>query len=96
MAFGYFFLAEYVSIWTVCILNVIIFWGGYYLIYDISNLVFFVWKIIFFVVAFVWVRGSVPRYRYDQLMRLGWKILLPISLGTVLVYGAIYYYWLSR
>lgn len=94
MAFGYFFLAEYVSIWTVCILNVIIFWGGYYIIYDITSLIIFVWKIILFIMIFVWVRGSVPRYRYDQLMRLGWKILLPISLGAVIMYTGIYYYWI--
>ena len=43
------------------------------------------------VVTFIWVRGSVPRYRYDQLMRLGWKILLPISLGFVILYAGIYY-----
>ena len=92
MTFGYFFLSEYVSIWTVCMLNVIIFWGGYYLILDYKSLLFFVWKVIFLVMVFVWVRGSVPRYRYDQLMRLGWKILLPISLGTVILYGGIYYY----
>lgn len=94
MTFGYFFLSEYVSIWTVCMLNVIIFWGGYYLIFDYKNLLFFVWKVIFLVMVFVWVRGSVPRYRYDQLMRLGWKILLPISLGTVIIYGGIYYFFL--
>ena len=92
MSFGYFFLSEYVSIWTVCMLNVIIFLGGYYLIFDYKSLIFFVWKVILLVMVFVWVRGSVPRYRYDQLMRLGWKILLPISLGTVILYGALYYY----
>ena len=94
MTFGFFFLSEYVSIWTICILNVIIFWGGYYVVFDLSNLLFFILKIIFFVIVFIWVRGSVPRYRYDQLMRLGWKILLPIALGTVWLYTGIYYYWL--
>jgi NADH:ubiquinone oxidoreductase subunit H len=94
MSFGFFFLSEYVSIWTVCILNVIIFWGGYYVIYDIGNLLFFMLKVIFFVMGFVWVRASFPRYRYDQLMRLGWKILLPISLGCVFVYSAIFHYFL--
>lgn len=44
-----------------------------------------------FVVIFIWVRGSLPRYRYDQLMRLGWKILLPISLGFVILYAGVYY-----
>lgn len=94
MAFGYFFLSEYVSIWTVCIINIIIFFGGYYFIFDYTNLIFFIWKIILFLMIFVWVRGSLPRYRYDQLMRLGWKILLPNSLGAVIIYGAIYYFGL--
>jgi NADH-quinone oxidoreductase subunit H len=92
MAFGYFFLSEYVSIWTVCILNIIIFWGGYYLIFDYTNLIFFIWKVILFLMVFVWVRGSLPRYRYDQLMRLGWKVLLPNSLGAAIIYGSIYYF----
>ena len=91
MAFGYFFLSEYVSIWTVCVLNVIIFGGGYYFVYDFKSLIFYSWKIIFLIMAFIWVRGSLPRYRYDQLMRLGWKILLPISLGILLLYTATYY-----
>lgn len=95
MAFGYFFLSEYVSIWTVCILNIIIFWGGYYFIFDYISLVFFIWKVILFLIVFVWVRGSLPRYRYDQLMRLGWKILLPNALGAVLIYGSVYYGFLN-
>ncbi len=94
MAFGYFFLSEYVSIWTVCMLEVIIFFGGYYFIFDYKSILFYILKVIFLVITFVWVRGSVPRYRYDQLMRLGWKILLPISLGTVILYTGLYYYFL--
>lgn len=92
MSFGFFFLSEYVSIWTVCILNVIIFWGGYYVIYDIISLPFFMLKVILLVISFIWVRASFPRYRYDQLMRLGWKILLPISLGCMLIYSGWLYY----
>jgi NADH-quinone oxidoreductase subunit H len=91
MAFGYFFLSEYVSIWTVCILNVIIFLGGYFFIFDYTNLIYFIWKIILLLMIFVWVRGSLPRYRYDQLMRLGWKVLLPIALGAVFLYGSYFY-----
>jgi NADH-quinone oxidoreductase subunit H len=96
MSFGFFFLGEYVSIWTVCCLNVILFWGGFLAIFDYESILFYSLKVIAFVVTFIWVRGSVPRYRYDQLMRLGWKILLPISLGFVVLYAGVYYmflYW---
>jgi len=95
MAFGFFFLGEYVSIWTVCCLNVILFWGGYLIIFNYSSIYIFSLKVIIFVIAFIWVRGSLPRYRYDQLMRLGWKILLPISLGFVILYSGAFYYFLS-
>lgn len=91
MSFGFFFLGEYVSIWTVCCLNVILFWGGYLTIFTYKSIFIYSLKVILFVVIFIWVRGSLPRYRYDQLMRLGWKILLPISLGFVILYAGVYY-----
>lgn len=59
----------------------------------VSSIFFFVWKTIFFVAVFIWVRASVPRYRYDQLMRLGWKILLPLTLGCLLFFIGIFYYF---
>jgi len=90
MSFGFFFLGEYVSIWTVCCLNVIMFWGGF-LIFNYESIFIYSLKVILLVVTFIWVRGSLPRYRYDQLMRLGWKILLPISLGFVILYAGFYY-----
>ena len=91
MFFGFFFLGEYVSIWTVCCLNIILFWGGFLTVFDYQSIILYSLKVIAMVVTFIWVRGSVPRYRYDQLMRLGWKILLPISLGFVILYAGIYY-----
>jgi hypothetical protein len=95
MAFGFFFLGEYVSIWTVCCLNIILFWGGYLIIFNYPSIYIFSLKVIILVITFIWVRGSLPRYRYDQLMRLGWKILLPISLGFVILYSGAFYYFLS-
>ena len=95
MAFGFFFLGEYVSIWTVCCLNIILFWGGYLIIFNYPSIYIFSLKVIALVITFIWVRGSLPRYRYDQLMRLGWKILLPISLGFVILYSGAFYYFLS-
>lgn len=95
MTFGYFFLSEYVSIWTVCSLNVIIFWGGY-IFMNSFHILFFVWKTIILVITFIWIRASVPRYRYDQLMRLGWKILLPITLGCLLFFIGVYDYFFEN
>ena len=94
MSFGFFFLGEYVAIWTVCSLNVILFWGGSSIISHYQSIFIYSLKVIGFVIVFIWVRGSLPRYRYDQLMRLGWKILLPISLGFVILYAGIYYEFL--
>ena len=91
MAFGFFFLGEYVSIWTVCCLNIIFFWGGFLINSSYESIFLYSLKVIMLVVTFIWVRGSLPRYRYDQLMRLGWKILLPITLGVVILYTGIYW-----
>ncbi len=92
MTFGFFFLGEYVAIWTVCCLNIILFWGGYLVISDYKSIFIYSLKVIALVIAFIWIRGSLPRYRYDQLMRLGWKILLPISLGFVILYSGYFYF----
>jgi NADH-quinone oxidoreductase subunit H len=91
MAFGFFFLGEYVSIWTVCCLNIIFFFGGFLITSTYESIFLYSLKVIMLVITFIWVRGSLPRYRYDQLMRLGWKILLPITLGVVILYTGIYW-----
>lgn len=88
MAFALFWLGEYANILLMCALNVILFWGGWLpplnidLIpwFDIPGIVWLIGKMFFFFFVFSWVMATVPRYRYDQLMRLGWKIFLPLSL----------------
>ncbi len=88
MAFAMFWLGEYANILLMCALNAILFWGGWLpplnidLIpwFDIPGIFWLFAKILFFFFIFSWVMATVPRYRYDQLMRLGWKIFLPISL----------------
>jgi len=85
MTFGFFFLGEYLAMWTVCLLNIIFFWGADYVILGYESLFILSLKVIFVLFVFIWVRGSLPRYRYDQLMRLGWKILLPLTLGLVIL-----------
>ena len=88
MAFALFWLGEYANVILMCTLNAVLFWGGYLppmnidLIpwFDIPGIIWLFAKILFFFFVFSWVKATVPRYRYDQLMRLGWKIFLPMSL----------------
>jgi NADH-quinone oxidoreductase subunit H len=89
MSFALFWLGEYANVLLMCALNVILFWGGYLPpvdwapLYYIPGIIWFFAKILMFFFIFSWVKATVPRYRYDQLMRLGWKIFLPISLFWV-------------
>ena len=93
MAFALFWLGEYANVILMCALNAILFWGGYLpplnidLIpwFDIPGIIWLFAKILVFFFIFSWVKATVPRYRYDQLMRLGWKVFLPISLLWVAV-----------
>lgn len=80
MSFALFFIGEYGSILLMSTLTSLLFMGGWMPF----NTFFFSFKIIFVVFCFIWVRAAFPRYRYDQLMRLGWKVFLPLSLGWVL------------
>ncbi|PLK25805.1 NADH-quinone oxidoreductase subunit NuoH [Novosphingobium sp. TH158] len=93
MAFALYWLGEYANVLLMCALNATLFWGGYLppmnidLIpwFDIPGVVWVLLKILFFFFVFSWVKATVPRYRYDQLMRLGWKVFLPVSLGFVVL-----------
>ena len=94
MAFALFWLGEYANVLLMCALNAILFFGGWLPPFDweplylIPGIVWFLLKILFFFFIFSWVKATVPRFRYDQLMRLGWKIFLPMSLlFVVLVSG---------
>jgi NADH-quinone oxidoreductase subunit H len=94
MSFALFWLGEYANVILMCALNAILFWGGYLPpidwapLYLIPGIFWLFLKILVFFFLFSWVKATVPRYRYDQLMRLGWKIFLPISLlWVVLVSG---------
>jgi NADH-quinone oxidoreductase subunit H len=89
MSFALFWLGEYGNVILMCALNAILFWGGWLPpvdwapLYAIPGIFWFFGKIFFFFFVFSWVKATVPRYRYDQLMRLGWKIFLPLSLFWV-------------
>ncbi|WP_313300124.1 NADH-quinone oxidoreductase subunit NuoH [Diaphorobacter sp.] len=89
MGFAVFFLAEYASMWLVSALGVIMFLGGWLPPFDFLGFIpGWIWLAIktFLVVSmFIWIRATFPRFRYDQIMRLGWKIFIPVTLIWLLV-----------
>ena len=91
MSFALFWLGEYANVILMCALNAILFWGGFLPpidwapLYWIPGILWLLLKMSFFFFCFGWVKATVPRYRYDQLMRLGWKIFLPLSLLFVVI-----------
>jgi NADH-quinone oxidoreductase subunit H len=102
MAFALFFIAEYVNMILISALTSIFFFGGWLSPFDgwvapdswIAQPSFF-WfapKVAFFMFVFLWFRATFPRYRYDQIMRLGWKALIPVTLIWLLVEGFMVYF----
>ena len=91
MGFAIFFLAEYASMWLVSILAVLMFLGGW--LPPIEALGFipgWIWlglKTFVVVSMFIWIRATFPRFRYDQIMRLGWKIFIPVTLVWLVIVG---------
>jgi NADH-quinone oxidoreductase subunit H len=89
MGFALFSLGEYANMLLMSSLNVILFFGGWLPPFNflsfIPGAIWFGLKVCFFVILFIWMRAALPRYRYDQLMGLGWKVFLPISLGYLLL-----------
>jgi NADH-quinone oxidoreductase subunit H len=93
MSFALFYLGEYLNMILAGAMISIVFMGGWYPPFDLEflsfvpGIVWFLLKVIFVLFIFIWVRAALPRYRYDQLMRIGWKFMLPGSL-IWLVFGA--------
>ncbi len=93
MGFAIFFLAEYASMWLISILAVLMFLGGW--LPPIDSALFnwipgWIWlgaKTFFVVSLFIWIRATFPRFRYDQIMRLGWKIFIPVTLVWLVFIG---------
>lgn len=89
MSFALFWLGEYANVILMCGLNAILFWGGWLPpvdwapLYAVPGIVWFFSKILIFFFIFSWIKATVPRFRYDQLMRLGWNVFLPLSLVWV-------------
>lgn len=99
MKFALFFLAEYINMITVSAVAVTLFLGGWRAPWPISlweganegwfPMIWFLGKVFIFIFVFIWLRGTLPRYRYDQFMKFGWKVLIPISILWILIVGLI-------
>ncbi len=104
LKFALFFMAEYVNMFTVSVLMVTLFLGGWYLPglsyifepgsipYALVSHIGFIGKICAFLFLYIWVRGTLPRFRFDQLMNFGWKFLLPLALANVIFTIVIVYF----
>lgn len=99
MKYAMFFLAEYINMATVSALATTLFLGGYRAPWPISiwdgpnsgfwPVLWFVGKMMCFIFFYIWLRGTLPRLRYDQFMKLGWKILIPVSLGWIVLVATV-------
>ena len=93
MKFAFFFMAEYAHMVTVAALAVTLFWGGWQpplpALGFIPGVVWFCIKLFIFIFFFIWERGTFPRLRYDQIMKFGWKVLLPLTLINLLITGLV-------
>jgi NADH-quinone oxidoreductase subunit H len=107
LKFALFFMAEYVNMFTVSVMCVTLFLGGWYIPglghilepgsipYALVSHVGFITKICAFLFFYIWIRGTLPRFRFDQLMNFGWKFLLPVALANVIL-TIIIVYFLNR
>ena len=98
MRFALFFLAEYANMIVVSSVATTLFFGGWLRPFPnvgalsfldfIPGWIWFLLKTFVFLYLFLWIRATLPRYRYDQLMRLGWKVLIPLAIANVIVTAA--------
>jgi NADH-quinone oxidoreductase subunit H len=95
MKFGMFFVGEYLGITLISALITTLFFGGWLGFHFLPPVIWFLMKMFAFILVFILLRASLPRLRYDQLMSLGWKILLPLSLLNILITGALILYFKS-
>ena len=98
MNFAVFFLAEYANMILISALTAVMFLGGWHPVFDfapftwIPPLFWLLGKIVFVAFFFLWFRATFPRYRYDQIMRLGWKVFIPVTLVWIAVIGICTFY----
>ena len=96
MKFAMFFMAEYANMITVACLASLLFLGGWHgplfgppLLQAILPVIWFAARIFVFLFLYIWIRGTLPRFRYDQLMAFGWKVLLPLAIANLVITGFI-------
>lgn len=90
MRFSLFMMNEYIIMVLVSVLCVLLFFGGWHgILLPLPPLVWFLLKVALVIYLFMWFRFTFPRYRYDQLMTIGWKVLLPLSLANILITGLL-------
>ena len=93
LKFALFFMAEYVNMFTVSMLAPTLFLGGwqgpFVDVFPWIGVVWFLLKVTFFLFLYIWLRGTLPRFRFDQLMNFGWKFLLPVAIINVILTATI-------
>ena len=99
MRFALFFLAEYANMIVISAVVTVLYWGGWLRPFPsveilgfldlIPSWIWFFGKMFVFLYLFIWIRATLPRYRYDQLMRIGWKVLIPVAIANIVVTGVV-------
>jgi NADH-quinone oxidoreductase subunit H len=99
MRFAFFFIAEYANMMLVSCIATVMFLGGWnppfqmfdamHILQDVPGVFWFFGKMAFLLFCFLWVRATFPRFRYDQLMQLGWKVLIPLAIANILATGVV-------
>lgn len=106
MKLGFYLFAEYINMFISSAIMATLFFGGYDMpfvdessmspnIAALLGMIALLLKVVFFIFLFMWVRWTIPRFRYDQLMNLGWKVMIPLALINMLLTGGIIL-WLGK
>ena len=107
LKFALFFMAEYVNMFTVSMLATTLFFGGWNVpwldlvvargsfLFGALSLAAFLLKVLLFLFLYIWLRGTLPRFRFDQLMNFGWKFLLPLAILNVVATATVVFVWMS-
>ncbi len=97
LKFALFFMAEYVNMFTVSVLATTLFLGGFngpgVAQFPWLGVVYFLGKIVFFLFLYIWLRGTLPRFRFDQLMNFGWRFLLPVAILNVVLTATVMFFF---